>query len=242
MDQEQFDQITRTLASGNSRRGLVRTLTGAALGGILVAGGVSEAGAKKKNKKKQGGGRHDVTAQKGRQCKNGTPPCGTGKGKNFLCCASDKVCNGSSCVACGADTQSCCSGSRCNGDLGCNGGGTCEACGADGRLCCAGSVCNAGLGCDGGTCRPCPSYTTWEAGKCVLPCASNPCACNIDFVECFGDVNGAYTCATNYATGGYGDCNVNGCRDCDGCSCYSNSTGGYSCYRILNTGSHCDPS
>ena len=28
MDQEQFDQITRTLASGNSRRGLVRTLTG----------------------------------------------------------------------------------------------------------------------------------------------------------------------------------------------------------------------
>lgn len=48
MDQERFDHLTRRLVSGATRRGMVRQFTGAALGGILVAVGVSEAGAKKK--------------------------------------------------------------------------------------------------------------------------------------------------------------------------------------------------
>jgi len=48
MDQERFDQLTRGLAAGTTRRGMVRQFTGAALGGILVAAGLSEAGAKKK--------------------------------------------------------------------------------------------------------------------------------------------------------------------------------------------------
>jgi hypothetical protein len=47
MDQERFDQLARGLASGTTRRGMVRQFTGAALGGILVAVGISEAGAKK---------------------------------------------------------------------------------------------------------------------------------------------------------------------------------------------------
>ena len=91
MDQEQFDQITRTLASGNSRRGLVRTLTGAALGGILVAVGVGEAGAKK-----QGGGRRDVAAQQGKpvRCPRG---CRVGKGKNATCCTSGEFCCNNAC-------------------------------------------------------------------------------------------------------------------------------------------------
>ena len=90
MDSERFDTITRTLASSNSRRGVVRTLTGAAVGGLLVAVGIGEAEAKKKH-----GGRHSVTAQ-GRPCKNGGIPCG--KGKNFQCCLNGDTCSGGECV------------------------------------------------------------------------------------------------------------------------------------------------
>jgi hypothetical protein len=48
MDSEHFDGLVRGLAGGTSRRGLLRQLTGAALGGVLVAVGTSEAEAKKK--------------------------------------------------------------------------------------------------------------------------------------------------------------------------------------------------
>ncbi len=54
MDQERFDEVARGLASGISRRGMVRYLTGAAFGGVLVAVGESAAGARKK----RGRGKH----------------------------------------------------------------------------------------------------------------------------------------------------------------------------------------
>jgi len=46
MDQERFDRITRTLGSGQSRRGLLKGLTGTAIGGLLVSVGLAEASAK----------------------------------------------------------------------------------------------------------------------------------------------------------------------------------------------------
>ena len=39
MDGQRFDQLTRSLAPGLSRRGLLRALTGGALGGWLAARG-----------------------------------------------------------------------------------------------------------------------------------------------------------------------------------------------------------
>jgi hypothetical protein len=54
MDQERFDQLARGLTSGITRRGMVRNLMGAALGGVLVAEGVSEVGARKRKKKRGG--------------------------------------------------------------------------------------------------------------------------------------------------------------------------------------------
>ena len=39
MDQERFDAITRTLASGISRRGVLRTLGGVSAGGVLAVVG-----------------------------------------------------------------------------------------------------------------------------------------------------------------------------------------------------------
>jgi hypothetical protein len=82
MDSERFDTITRTLASGMSRRGVLRTLGGVSAGGVLAMGG-----------------RGTITA-KGRQCKDGGTPCG--KRKRFACCTSDQQCrsnsSGSRCV------------------------------------------------------------------------------------------------------------------------------------------------
>ena len=48
MDQARLDQLARGLASGISRRGMFRNLSGVALGGILLVVGTSEAATKKK--------------------------------------------------------------------------------------------------------------------------------------------------------------------------------------------------
>jgi hypothetical protein len=62
MDQERFDHLTRRLVSGTTRRGMVRQLTGTALGGVLAAVGISEVGAKKK-KHGHGKGKASSAAQ-----------------------------------------------------------------------------------------------------------------------------------------------------------------------------------
>ena len=46
MDSERFDQLTRTLASGQSRRSLLKGLTGTAVAGLLAAAGVHDAAAR----------------------------------------------------------------------------------------------------------------------------------------------------------------------------------------------------
>lgn len=74
MDQERFDQLTKTLATGKSRRGLLKGLTGTAIGGLLAAVGIGEAAAKP-----------DAS------CKAPRTKCG--KGKNAVCCPSGQTCN-----------------------------------------------------------------------------------------------------------------------------------------------------
>ena len=78
MDQRRFDHLTRGLASGITRRGLVGNLTGAAIGGILVAVGASEAGAKRRKKKKRGGGKRK---RRQSQCTTCSDTC-TGAAEN----------------------------------------------------------------------------------------------------------------------------------------------------------------
>lgn len=80
MDQERFDRITRTLATGQSRRGILKGLTGTAIGGLLASVGMAEASAKG-------------------PCKSPKAKCG--KGKNAVCCESG-VCNPDG--TCGVDT------------------------------------------------------------------------------------------------------------------------------------------
>src|SRR5829696_8601916 len=68
MDSERFDTITRTLASGMSRRGVLHTLSAVGAGGVLAVVG------------------RGTVAAKGRPCKSGTP-CGSGR--SFQCCNDD---------------------------------------------------------------------------------------------------------------------------------------------------------
>ncbi len=46
MEQERFDRITRALTTRHSRRGVLKGMTGAALGGALAAVGLADASAK----------------------------------------------------------------------------------------------------------------------------------------------------------------------------------------------------
>jgi hypothetical protein len=178
MDAEQFDSVAKVLGQSNSRRGVVRTLTGAALGGILVAVGVGEAGAKKKH---GAGGR--VTAE-GRKCKDGQPLCG--KGKN-ACCTGGKTCLGGLCVTtpCVPNCTDKCGGASdgCSGtcDAACQ---TCIAhrvsCDPTGTACCAnlsclpdpyavlgfGDLCGGRL-CYGTTGHPCSDPCDCATGGCT---------------------------------------------------------------------------
>jgi hypothetical protein len=70
MDQERFDHLARGLAAGVSRRGLVRQLSGAAIGGMLVAVGAGEAGARKK---KRGGKRRQPQPSQCSTCSESCP-------------------------------------------------------------------------------------------------------------------------------------------------------------------------
>src|SRR5215218_4951172 len=62
MDHERFDAIARTLASGASRRGVLRTLSGVGAAGILMAIGRENAAAKSCKKFLRCGGKaHNKT-------------------------------------------------------------------------------------------------------------------------------------------------------------------------------------
>ncbi len=106
MDQQRFDQLTKTLATGKSRRGLLKGLTGITLGGALAAIGLGE-----------------TVAHPQVPCKAPNVKCG--KGKNAVCCSSG-ICtpNGTcGCVGPGAPGSDCTLSTQC-----CSG-----ICGDDGR-------------------------------------------------------------------------------------------------------------
>lgn len=134
MDQERFDEFARGLVSGITRRGMVRNLTGAAIGGILAATVASETEARKKHgkrKRRKQACTPKTCAELGRTC--GTAPddgCG-----NPLDCGPESVCGSETATnccggkCCKANGISCTSDAECcNGDcLVFLGFGTCNA-------------------------------------------------------------------------------------------------------------------
>lgn len=138
MDQERIDRIARALATGQSRRSVLKGLTGAALGGFAVAAGLGEAA-----------GKPQVP------CK--TPNTKYGKGRNAVCCTPDQTYDAftNACVTpiiCTPDCTDKCGGA----DDGC--GGSCDAtcpdtCTPD----CTGKCGGASDGCDGTCDATCPN-------------------------------------------------------------------------------------
>lgn len=93
MDQKKFDELTRKLTDGASRRGVVRGLLGGATAGIATAVGLSAADAKRKKKKcdapKSKCGRKCVDTSKSKK------HCGDCKTK----CKKSETCVDGVCVA-----------------------------------------------------------------------------------------------------------------------------------------------
>ena len=102
MDQERFDHITRTLASGQTRRGVLKGLTGMVAGGLLAAIGVSEAAAKPQV-----------------PCK--APNTKYGKGRYAVCCIPGQTYN--------AATNACVTPTSCTPDCTDKCGGVSDGCG-----------------------------------------------------------------------------------------------------------------
>jgi hypothetical protein len=111
MDAERFDFLIRSLSTGSSRRWILTSLSGLALGGIapLLGLGDIEAGTKEKKRKK----RREKRRDKRNPCAIGSAPCGTG------CCAGDLL-------------HYCCTGTQgsscCTSEQGCSKAGLCSDC------------------------------------------------------------------------------------------------------------------
>jgi hypothetical protein len=114
MDQERFDHITRTLATGQSRRGLLKGLTGTAIGGLLVAAGIGETAAKPEV-----------------PCK--APNAKYGKGRNAVCCTPGQTYN--------ASTNACITPTPCTPDCTGKCGGASDGCTGTCNATCPSTTC-----------------------------------------------------------------------------------------------------
>jgi len=174
MDQERFDELTRTLASGQSRRGLLKGLTGTAIGGLLAAVGLSETSAKPEV-----------------PCKSPNHRCG--KGKNAVCCTSSQVCDNGACIT---PPQDLCLGKDCDDNNECttdycsegvcfhrlNTGGLCSS--PDGSV--GTGRCNSMGGCD-------PIICTLEFQPCD-PNADTCCNQCMQHDDCISGIPGDFCC------------------------------------------------
>jgi hypothetical protein len=101
MDSERFDTITRTLASGMSRRGVLRTLSAVGAGGVLAVVGRGNVAAKKPATPAPHGGCHTDHDGSGCSCwTSGNPTIGGGLCPHSTCkTADDGTCpaEGASC-------------------------------------------------------------------------------------------------------------------------------------------------
>lgn len=197
MDGKRFDAIAQSLAYSRDRRGMVRLLTGSALGGLVLAG-TSEADAKRKKKKK-------VTL-----CLNGqTIKVKKNKQNDLL----DQGATLGECPVSPPPPANTCSDGIQNGketDVDC-GGGSCPRCGV-GKKCTSRNDCQTAL-CVGGVCKSCVN-----GGDCGLDTdGSSNCACRDS-----RNVPGMRYCSNlNGGTSFPGD-SCNNCTASQGCTAVDN--------------------
>ena len=189
MDPERFDRITRTLATGQSRRGFLKTLTGAAMGGVLATAGVGAAAAKP-----------GLPA-----CKAPNTKCG--KGKTAVCCDSSQVCASGACTT--PPPPDC-------ADVGCPSSGECYSPGiCSNGSCSAETFKDPGVGCSGGrTCNGAGTCTCGATVDCNTGLGDNQCT-TTQCIEglCYNDIHelNHTPCTNPLGGGGAGTCCAGAC-------------------------------
>jgi hypothetical protein len=214
MDDRRFDDLTRRLASGNSRRQVLKTMAGGALGGLAGALGLGRAGA--------AGCNTDAECARGETCDSATGRClrrGGGNGRpanqnqtqsqsvgiaaactSDVECAPNETCVDFVCIPRGGGGQ-CVRGSTCTSDATCCGGEVCDTlnqvcvsaggpCTNDTGTCFDSLDCCGNEECVGGLCQQ-------TAGGCA-PGA----VCAVDAECCGGQVCVNSTCAQAARTAG----------------------------------------
>lgn len=152
MDGSRFDDLTRALAAGTSRRGLLKSMLRGALAGVAATTGVRPGAAGAKAKDKVDPDRKNPFSRAGKRCGRGQPcgqlvPCLNGVCTPTVCLiggtirADGEVNPDNSCEVCEVTLDSwtewtpLANGASCGPDLVCCGGACCaagECCGEDG--------------------------------------------------------------------------------------------------------------
>jgi hypothetical protein len=146
MDGSAFDRLVRHISEEGSRRGLLRSALGAAVGlGAVSVIGDDEAEARKNSCKRKC---NDKKGRKKRECKKA---CNCAQEGKFLRCTNDDQCCSKKHLVCdvpfgaGNSDKNCCRGQ----------GATCTTSDGPGPYCCTGEAGIREFTCVGGVCQEC---------------------------------------------------------------------------------------
>ncbi len=208
MDDHRFDDLTRTLASGASRRSVLRGMFGAAAGAALSMVGVTGGSAKTKDKAKQCRGL-------GKKCHVGDDCC------SGACDAATSTCvePAATCTAIG--------GGCIAGQTSCCGGSECTHMGERGNMCrCPWQTTTQ----CGDTCVLCPEGEGVDPDTCTCSTCSAPAeACGSQCIDCgegrvlVPSLGCSCQCDTTCPEGEY-------IVNSDTCACELCAEGSYACF------------
>jgi hypothetical protein len=221
MNDPQFDELTKTLATLTSRRQALKTLGATVVGAVLGLSGIGTVFARCRSA--------------GKKCKKSAQCCKHGVCIGGKCCSRSHACL-STCCASGA---TCCKGTCCAGTCtDCGSGQTCllsdpNSCGSCGK------VCPANQACFGGLCTCLPPETECSDGSC---CLGNCCT---------GSSGGTICCDPGWpcclTPGGFPSCCDAGTTCCSGSAGAACCAAGEECCKgsagteCCPTGKHCCP-
>ena len=222
MDTRQFDSLVKTLASGDSRRSILRTLGTGTLAAVLGRSEEQAVEAKKRKKKKK-------------KCKTGTRRCGKQCIPQGNCCLDADCGNQDACVngACKAgkkDALGCQSNADCRFEESCQNG----TCMSDPEPICQGNGdCDSGKACFAGACVLIQGTCAAADDHCAVveapcnPAANNECFC----LQRFG---GGAACTQEFVPGAV----CGGCQNDTQCDAVDP---GSVCVSPVENGCPCDP-
>ena len=224
MDDARFDRLTRGIAAGPSRRGLIKIAFGAAAAALGLSAAADAAATKR--------GPGSICRKDG-ECVDGAI-CKAVSGRSVCTCASGFKACGSACIP----TAACCAAKDCKDDGNpcttsvCNPDGTCSHINVrNGAACDSGDSCLTGA-CQSGVCEKtpvgCPECQACVSGSCQVVDDDTSCG---DGKACCGG-----TCTPLDTAANCGSCGVT----CPGSACYPGVCNAGYCSQALDSSCVCD--